>query len=151
MNRSFAHRPKYQYILLAQTAEKLSRHPEISECMQQMTLFSIRLKLKCRIQFFFSTGARRWSLVNQISRRSGGGAMMARQDENSNVPHLGRTGRRLYTRIIGSLPPFHGGSFDVLRCRCRQQCTPQHLNLTPPLRADVLSSSVVFKVSNPAF
>jgi hypothetical protein len=86
--------------------------------------------------------------------------MMARQDENSNVPHLGRTRRRLYTRIIGSLPPFHAGSFDVLRCRCWKQCTPQHLNLTivnrirprnvTPLRADVLSSSVVFKVSNPA-
>lgn len=26
--------------------------------------FSIRLKLKCRIQFFFSTGARRWCLVS---------------------------------------------------------------------------------------
>ena len=52
MNRSFANRPKHQYILLAQTAEKLSRHPEISECMQQMALFLYSTQAKVSYSVF---------------------------------------------------------------------------------------------------
>lgn len=52
MNRSFANRPKHQYILLAQTAEKLSRHPEISECMEQMTLFLYSTQAKVSYSVF---------------------------------------------------------------------------------------------------